>query len=390
MGYDCSRRVPKCPTWPQQHGQPPGCDQNREPMAQDGRQPHGVATVPRNRLHRSPNGEILVAMIARLCIVLSCLPLTLLGGCSSGSQAPKCVPGASAACACPTGQPGAQVCASTATYGACVCGTAAMDGGGLGGAAGTDVPTSSSSTGGQVAPHWDASAGGAGGVPPDAETEIEVQAEAAPPDTRQASPDALTGGPDTLAAGQAEVTPDTLQSSPDATLAACPYPKVMGTFCLGYWHGDRSVPHTWCVQACQDVVTGVHVADTIGTTAICMATAQGNSGDPTTHTGTVACIPAGTCDTYCPDPQPDAGPPMPPACPSSEVWALNRCAGNWPGTAVPCYFGCQNATDLKSPYPINSAWVCLSADQMDGIPNVVCAGGIKAYCDIYCPVAHAG
>ena len=63
----------------------------------------------------------MVHMVARLCIVLSCLPLALLGGCSSGSQAPKCIPGASAACACPTGQQGAQVCNPAGTFGACQC-----------------------------------------------------------------------------------------------------------------------------------------------------------------------------------------------------------------------------------------------------------------------------
>jgi hypothetical protein len=63
----------------------------------------------------------MVGMVARLCIVLSCLPLALLGGCSSGSQAAKCVPGASAACACPAGQQGAQTCTAAGTFQACQC-----------------------------------------------------------------------------------------------------------------------------------------------------------------------------------------------------------------------------------------------------------------------------
>ena len=63
----------------------------------------------------------MVQMVARLCVVLSCLSLLVLGGCSSGSQAPKCVPGASVACACPMGQQGAQTCNSAGTFGVCSC-----------------------------------------------------------------------------------------------------------------------------------------------------------------------------------------------------------------------------------------------------------------------------
>jgi hypothetical protein len=69
----------------------------------------------------------MVGMVASLCVVLSCLPLALLGGCSSGSQAPKCIPGASAACACPTGQPGAQICNSAGTFGVCTCSSSTAD-----------------------------------------------------------------------------------------------------------------------------------------------------------------------------------------------------------------------------------------------------------------------
>ena len=81
----------------------------------------------------------MVGMAPRLCIVLSCLPLALLGGCSSGSQAAKCVPGASVACACPTSQQGAQICNSAGTtFGACTCSVPpSLD-------AAADVPTAAS------------------------------------------------------------------------------------------------------------------------------------------------------------------------------------------------------------------------------------------------------
>jgi hypothetical protein len=81
----------------------------------------------------------MVGMAPRLCIVLSCLLLALLGGCSSGSQAAKCVPGASVACACSTSQQGAQICNSAGTtFGACTCSVPpSLD-------AAADVPTAAS------------------------------------------------------------------------------------------------------------------------------------------------------------------------------------------------------------------------------------------------------
>jgi hypothetical protein len=103
-------------------------------------------------LRQSPNGAIMARMVARLCIVLSCLPLALLGGCSSGSQAPKCIPGASAACSCPTGQQGAQTCNAAGTFAACVCATAGLDAGGPVGAGGTTGPSSLVGTGGTIGP----------------------------------------------------------------------------------------------------------------------------------------------------------------------------------------------------------------------------------------------
>ena len=81
-------------------------------------------------------------------ILASFIPLALLGACGGGGDAPKCVPGASVDCACPTGQHGAQTCSAAGTFTACVCAPADPDGGGLGG-------TGSHETGG---------AGGIGGV----------------------------------------------------------------------------------------------------------------------------------------------------------------------------------------------------------------------------------
>ncbi len=155
----------------------------------------------------------MVRMVTRLRIVLSCLLVASLGGCSSGSPAtsppdaptvtggivssagagggpggvgggggtggqlstatsatpPLCVPGASVACACVTGQTGAQTCTSAGTFAPCVCAAPAVDAGALGGAGGTTATTASSSTGGATV--LATSAGGAGGqtaLPPDA------------------------------------------------------------------------------------------------------------------------------------------------------------------------------------------------------------------------------
>ena len=77
----------------------------------------------------------MAGMLARLCCVLSCLLVAFLGGCGGGGQAASppgasadasaapatCVPGASIACACVTGQQGAQVCTAAGTFQACVC-----------------------------------------------------------------------------------------------------------------------------------------------------------------------------------------------------------------------------------------------------------------------------
>ena len=128
---------------------------------------------------------------------------------------------------------------------------------------------------------------------PDARTDAFLAIPDAGPDMGRL--DALANGP--------EAAVDVLQAVQDgapASPAACPFATVRGTFCMGYWQGDRSTPHTWCVQGCVDSITAVHVSDSIGTAALCVAASQENSGDPTTHTGRVVCVPAGTCDVYCP------------------------------------------------------------------------------------------
>ena len=82
----------------------------------------------------------MVRMVTRLRVVLACLPAALLGACSGGAQSPKCVPGLTRDCPCPTGQPGAQRCTSAGTFAACVCAAPAVDGGGPDGAGDTTSP----------------------------------------------------------------------------------------------------------------------------------------------------------------------------------------------------------------------------------------------------------
>jgi len=54
--------------------------------------------------------------------------LGVLGGCAGDVDiVPRCTPGASAACTCPTGQSGAQVCGSNGAYAACVCQSSPTD-----------------------------------------------------------------------------------------------------------------------------------------------------------------------------------------------------------------------------------------------------------------------
>jgi fibro-slime domain-containing protein len=103
-------------------------------------------------------------MTTRLGILVSFLSAALLVGCGGGSDSAKCVSGLTIECPCPTGQHGAQTCNASGTFAACVCAIPTLDAGGLGGAGGIVVPTTSSGTGGQVAALPDARAGGTGGV----------------------------------------------------------------------------------------------------------------------------------------------------------------------------------------------------------------------------------
>ena len=163
-------------------------------------------------LRRSPNGATIVRMVTSPRIVLSCLLVASLGGCGGGSQATSppdastvaggsgglggtggggtggqsttsaavntCIPGTAIACACVTGQTGAQTCTSAGTFSACACVAPAVDAGSLGGAGGTTA-TTARGTGGQSVTSGDAgpasaggttspAAGGQSGVSPDA------------------------------------------------------------------------------------------------------------------------------------------------------------------------------------------------------------------------------
>lgn len=116
-------------------------------------------------LLESANGATIAPMCSGRLIATSCLSVTFLAACGDGSDTPKCIPGASVECACPTGQQGAQTCSPAGTFTPCVCATPALDAGVLGGAGGTSVPPTSSGTGGQGSGGLDAGVlGGAGGT----------------------------------------------------------------------------------------------------------------------------------------------------------------------------------------------------------------------------------
>jgi len=91
-------------------------------------------------LRRAANRATIVPMRSKLWILSSFISVGLLGACGSGSDAPKCVPGASAECACPTGQHGAQSCTSAGTFAACVCAGSPLDSGSGGNGAGGSPP----------------------------------------------------------------------------------------------------------------------------------------------------------------------------------------------------------------------------------------------------------
>jgi len=126
----------------------------------------------------------MVSMAARLHIIFSCLPLAFLGACGSGGQSAKCVPGASAACSCPTGKQGSQTCTSEGAYAACVCAVPNLDAGSVGGAGGAPTPPSTGAAGGQVTVHSDASSGGSSDVPPTAQPDTPLAYQDTAPTTR--------------------------------------------------------------------------------------------------------------------------------------------------------------------------------------------------------------
>jgi len=192
----------------------------RDPATPKGCQFRGIATVPRNRLRRSQNGATMVGMVARLWIVVSCIPLAVLSGCTTVNQSGTCVPGASVACACPTGQQGAQTCNSAGTFGVCQCSVpgatdaapdvlkASLDQApdtqgpevGSGGAGGTSMPNPfAGGAGGNGGASSFSSSGGAGGVP-----------------NPFAGGASGTGGADTMPASTPDAAADAKPSCPEA------------------------------------------------------------------------------------------------------------------------------------------------------------------------------
>jgi cysteine-rich repeat protein len=101
-------------------------------------------------------------MRSRPWFAASFLAAAWVGACGGGGDAPKCIPGASVECACPTGQHGAQTCNAAGAFTACVCALADLDAGGLGGTGGTS--TKAASTGGIDGGATLLGSGGAGGV----------------------------------------------------------------------------------------------------------------------------------------------------------------------------------------------------------------------------------
>ena len=173
----------------------------------------------------------MVPMMARLWIVLSCLLVVFVGGCSGGSQSPKCISGASAECYCPTGQQGAQTCTSAGTFAACVCTTPKVDAGGGAGSDGAislpDAPAVGGSGG-------SAGMGGGGGGPvvdavPDQSADVPVTADAFPDAALDTGEDDSTSGttpaiisftasPATISAGQSSMLSWTVTGATMLTL----------------------------------------------------------------------------------------------------------------------------------------------------------------------------
>ena len=82
----------------------------------------------------------MVRMVNRQRVVLASLLAASLGGCSGGSQSPKCIPGLTVECPCPTGQQGSQTCTSAGTFAACVCAAPGADAGRAGDGAAPSPP----------------------------------------------------------------------------------------------------------------------------------------------------------------------------------------------------------------------------------------------------------
>ena len=68
-----------------------------------------------------PRGATMVPMVTRLCVVLSVSSRGIAQRLRRWESGPKCIPGASAECYCPTGQQGAQTCTSAGAFAPCVC-----------------------------------------------------------------------------------------------------------------------------------------------------------------------------------------------------------------------------------------------------------------------------
>jgi hypothetical protein len=370
----------------------------------------------------------MVGMVARLRIVLSCLSLALLGaGCNSGGQFSKCVPGASAACACPTGQQGAQTCNSAGTFAACVCAAPGLDAGGPGGAGGTTTPLASGGTGGQGTALADA------GIVADAQPE----ALAAVVDTRTptSSPDAqppADSGPDASSPLPSGFQPgicgslDVLPGSPNGHCASG-----------AYWPGT-TIRCSICVDSktLQSVNPAQPCLTYDGTSGFPYSSIGGNGGN-------VICLPPPSvggpqpCDIYCPTLAADAGiiqhdtatatpdargpetgdavnsdaptaqdsvaetaSNIPAVC--GGVWGMvqappywgggtlehGSCGAYWPGTKesgrpYECVFGCVS---LPGNIVLPADRVCVSVSenfQTNTVANVVCVPDLSS-CQTYC------
>jgi hypothetical protein len=156
-------------------------------------------------LRLSANGETIVRMTGRRCLLASVLVVVCQAGCGGGNDGAKCVPGASVACACPTGQIGAQICTSEGTFAVCVCGAPVTD---------ASAPDSMDNS----APGpLDVSAFGGS---PEAEPEVPSAASDVQPDAgltfSDAQPDAQPDGSLVVSDAQSDPQPEMAVAVPDA------------------------------------------------------------------------------------------------------------------------------------------------------------------------------